>query len=54
VVLLALSLHGYSHMSMNALTWLSLILIPVLVLVCAVMCRRRECRLRKQQTQSDE
>ena len=44
VLLLALSLHGYWHVGWNALTWLSLVLIPLLVLGCGILCRRRECR----------
>ena len=44
VLLLALSLHGYWRLGWNALTWTSVILIPVLVFGCGFVCRRRECK----------
>ncbi len=49
VILLALSLHGYFQLGWNRLTWLSVILIPVLVFACGFMSRRRECRLLAEQ-----
>jgi len=54
VVLLALSLHGYWQMGLGALTWLSVVLIPLLVAICAFLCRRRECKRREPRKPSDE
>ncbi|MHC4591588.1 MAG: RND transporter, partial [Planctomycetota bacterium] len=52
VLLLALSLHGYFRLGWNTLTWLSVVLIPVLVFGCGFFARRAECkRLATEQTQ---
>ncbi|MBN2018954.1 MAG: MMPL family transporter [Sedimentisphaerales bacterium] len=44
VVLVALNLHQYWHLGLTRLTWLSIITIPVMVLVCGVMSRRQVCK----------
>ncbi|MHC5035059.1 MAG: efflux RND transporter permease subunit, partial [Planctomycetota bacterium] len=44
VLLLALSLHGYFRLGWNTLTWLSVVLIPVVVFGCGFFTRRAECK----------
>ncbi|MFW6189472.1 MAG: efflux RND transporter permease subunit [Planctomycetota bacterium] len=44
VVLLALNFHQYWQVGWNSLTWMSVILIPLLVFGCGFICRRRACR----------
>jgi predicted RND superfamily exporter protein len=44
VVLIALNLHQYWHMGVTALTWISLGLIPVLLLTCGLLSRRKACK----------
>jgi len=50
VLLLALSIHQYGHVGWTKLTWISLILIPVLTLACGIMSRRESCRLTSTQS----
>ncbi len=45
VVLIALNLHQYWHLGVTKLTWISASLIPVLVLVCGILSRRRACQM---------
>ena len=44
VILVALNLHQYWQMGITKLTWLSVGLVPVLVLACGLMSRREKCR----------
>jgi len=44
VVLLALSFHQFG-LGWDKLTWISVILVPLSVMICGIMCRRRACRL---------
>ena len=50
VLLLALNLHQYGHLGWTTLTWISLVLIPVLALACGAMSRRESCRLTSAQS----
>jgi peptidoglycan/LPS O-acetylase OafA/YrhL len=57
VIVLALSFHSYSHLGWNRLTLLAVIAVPLLVLACGLISRRRECRMLAEQTgaaQKDE
>ncbi len=52
VLLLALNFHQYFRMGWSTLTWISVVLIPILVFACGFMSRRRACkRLQEQQTE---
>lgn len=45
VVLIALNLHQYWHMGVTRLTWISLILVPLLALTCGILSRRKACKM---------
>jgi predicted RND superfamily exporter protein len=47
VVLIALNLHQYWHLGTTMLTWVSLGLIPVLLVVCGLLSRRKACKVEK-------
>ncbi|MFO7957489.1 MAG: MMPL family transporter [Candidatus Brocadiia bacterium] len=51
VLLLALNFHQYFRMGWSTLTWVSVVLIPLLVFVCGFMSRRRECKMMEQQNE---
>jgi len=44
VALVALNLHQYWHLGVTMLTWISLVAIPVLLLICGILSRRRACK----------
>jgi hypothetical protein len=44
VLLVAISIHQYAVIGWGKLTWLSIIVIPILGLICGVMSRRQECK----------
>ena len=44
VVLVAMNLHQYWHMGWGRLAWISVVMIPVLALVCGAMSRRQACK----------
>lgn len=44
VVLIVLSLHQYWQMGLTALTWFSVIAVPVLIISCGIISRRRACK----------
>jgi len=43
VVLIALTAHQYVALGWSTLTWLSIIVVPVLALICGIMSRREAC-----------
>jgi len=45
VFLIAINFYQYSHIGFSALTWISLIAIPLLVLGCGFMSRREKCKI---------
>ena len=47
VVLIALNLHQYWHIGITKLTWISLGLIPVLLIICGLLSRRKACKIEK-------
>ncbi len=49
VVLIGLNLHQYWQMGVTILTWISAGLIPVLVVSCSLMSRRRACKMAEEQ-----
>ena len=49
VMFLALTFRSYFGVGWNKLTWLAIIAVPVLVVACGLMSRRRECRLLAEQ-----
>lgn len=49
VLLVALNLHQYGHVGWNALTWISVVAVPVLAVGCGILSRRVGCR-----TQNEE
>ncbi|MGD2174940.1 MAG: MMPL family transporter, partial [Candidatus Brocadiaceae bacterium] len=53
VLLLAINFHQYFHMSWGPLTWVSVILLPLLVFGCGFMSRRRACKMMEQETEGD-
>jgi hypothetical protein len=44
VVLLALNFHQYFRMGWSTLTYVSMVLIPLLVIACGFFSRRQACR----------
>ena len=44
VVLIALNLHQYWQLGITKLTWISLGLIPVLLIICGLLSRRKACK----------
>jgi len=52
--LIALNLHQYWHLGVTKLTWISLGLIPVLLIVCGLMSRRKACKIDKETTNEHE
>ncbi len=59
VLLLALNFHQYFRMGWGKLTWVSVVLIPILVAVCGFLSRRRACKMQeeeqaKQEVENDE
>jgi predicted RND superfamily exporter protein len=54
VVLIALNLHQYWHMGVTSLFWISLGLIPVLLLICGLLSRRQACKLSNENQESEE
>ncbi len=53
VALLAISFHQ-SGAGPNALTWMAVILIPLSVAVCGILCRRRACRIQAEQQAQEQ
>jgi hypothetical protein len=45
VVLIALNVHQYWHVGAGKLTWISIVLIPLLALTCGLLSRRQVCRM---------
>ena len=54
VVLIALNLHQYWHLGITKLTWISLGLIPVLLVTCGLLSRRKACKIEKETTNERE
>ncbi len=57
--MLALNFHQYFRMGWGKLTWVSVVLIPILVAVCGFLSRRRACKMQeeeqaKQEVENDE
>jgi hypothetical protein len=44
VVLIAVNLHQYWRLGWSGLTWISVITIPLMVLLCGIMSRRKACK----------
>jgi hypothetical protein len=53
-VLIALNLHQYWQVGATTLTWISLGLIPVLILICSLLSRRQACKLLTEKKESEE
>jgi len=45
VVLVAVNLHQYWQLGWSSLAWISIIVIPVMALVCGILSRREACKL---------
>jgi len=45
VLLLAVNLHQYAHVGWSRLTWISLVLVPILALGCGTLSRREKCKV---------
>ncbi len=54
VVLLALNFHQYFRMGWGTLTWISVVLIPILVFVCGFFSRRRACKQAAEEADQQE
>ncbi|MFO8008574.1 MAG: MMPL family transporter [Candidatus Brocadiia bacterium] len=54
VVLLALNFHQYFDMRWTTLNWISLGLIPLLVVVCGFLSRRRACKMQEEEQTKGE
>lgn len=53
-VLIALNLHQYWQIGTTKLTWISLGLIPVLILICSLLSRRQACKMLTEKKESEE
>jgi hypothetical protein len=51
--LVALNLHQYGQMGVAALAWISLGLVPVLILLCSLFSRRQRCKLSDDKKESE-
>ena len=49
VALLVITLHQYATTGWGKLTWVSLITIPVLAVICGLISRRQKCKMLKEQ-----
>ena len=49
VVLVAVNLHQYWRLGWSRLAWISIIVIPVMALICGIMSRRQACKVIAQQ-----
>ena len=49
VVLIVITLHQYATTGWGKLTWISLITIPVLAIICGLISRRQKCKMLKEQ-----
>ena len=54
VMLIAISIHQYALVHWTVLTWLAVVLIPVMVLICGVMSRRKACRVTEGKKNSEK
>ncbi|MFO8006385.1 MAG: hypothetical protein R6V05_01470, partial [Candidatus Brocadiia bacterium] len=54
VVLLALNFHQYFDMRWTTLNWISLGLIPLLVVLCGFLSRRRVCKMQEEEQAKGE
>ncbi len=50
VLFIAINLHQFFEMSWSALTWLSVVLIPVMVVSCSFLSRRTACKIEQETT----
>ncbi len=53
VALLAVNLHQYARVGWTVLTWMSLIAIPILALICGILSRREKCKFLPMQKEED-
>ena len=53
VALVALNLHQYWHLGVTKLTWFSLGLVPILILICGLLSRRQVCKLSEEKKESE-
>lgn len=54
VALVALNLHQYWHLKFTTLAWISAIAIPVLLVICGLLSRRKACRMASQEEQKNK
>ena len=47
VVLVAMNLQQYWKIGWSRLTWISIIAIPVMALICGIMSRRQACKIKE-------
>ncbi len=45
VVLVAMNLHQYWKLGWNKLTWITIIVIPLMALICGILSRRQACKI---------
>ncbi len=53
MALVALNLHQYWQMGITKLTWMSIGLLPILILICGLLSRRQACKLSKEKDESE-
>ena len=54
VLLVALSVHQYARVGWTTLTWISIITIPVLALLCGLLSRRAACRVAEESARAED
>jgi len=52
-VLIAVNLHQYWKLGWSGLAWFSIIVIPIMALVCGIMSRRQVCKVIEQQEKKE-
>ena len=53
VALVALNLHQYWQMGITKLTWISVGLVPILILICGLLSRRQACKPSEEKKESE-
>ena len=54
VFLVAITVHQYAVVGWSTLAWMSIIMIPVMALICSIMSRRQACKAQEKHEDKDE
>ena len=53
VLLVAINVHQYAVVGWSKLAWMSIIMIPVMALICGIMSRRQACKVQENKEEKD-